>query len=353
MSRDGFDMTGKQTVFIRADGSKAIGMGHLNRAYLIAGMLKADFGFTCKVLMRKDPSGESFARNRGLDVVTFNASTVQEEISFVKKAAEGEPPRLVFLDVLENDTNPEYMDSLRAFGAPVVAITDDSFRRVIKADLIVNGNPAQIGQDYSGEGGKYLLGPKYFLMDEAYAGAHQDRPGKDVRKVLVTLGASDHNDLMFKLLDALKMVSHDFALLLIVSSACGYLDRLKNHLSDHPRKCDLYIDTPTLIPFWRQADCAVTAGGNTLFERIAARVPGVTLCQLIRQNEIAGTFERLGVNVNLGFGPQLSVLKIKEGIEKFLDDPSVRLKQYERSPDHVDGKGLKRLADVLGHLLKE
>lgn len=340
------------TVLIRADGSKAIGMGHLNRSYLIAGMLKKDFGLQTKVLMRQDPLGEGFARSRGLDVVTFSAATMQEEIAFLRKTAEGETPRLVFLDVLENDTDPVYIDSLRVFGAPVVAITDDSLRRIINADLIVNGNPAQIGQDYSFESGKYLLGPKYFLMDEAYAGAHQDRPVKEVGKILVTLGASDHNDLMFKLLDALKMVSHEFALLLIVSSACGYLDRLKSYLSVYPRKCDLYIDTPTLVPFWKQADAAITAGGNTLFERIAARVPGVTLCQLIRQNEIAGAFEKLGVNMNLGFGPQLHVLKIKEGVERFLDDPSVRSMQYERSPDHVDGKGLKRLADELGHLLK-
>lgn len=345
-------MTQTSTVFIRADGSKAIGMGHLNRAYLIAGMLKKDFGFQTKVLMRQDPLGEGFARTRGLDVVTFNAGTVREETSFLRKTAESEPPGLVFLDVLENDTDPVYMDSLRAFRAPVVAITDDSFRRVINADLIINGNPAQTGQDYSRESGKYLLGPKYFVMDGSYAGVHQNPPGKAVRKMLVTLGASDHNDLMFRLLDALKAVKDGFDLLLIVSTATGYIERLKNYLNGYPRKCDLYIDAPTLVPFWKQADCAITAGGNTLFERIAARVPGVTLCQLKRQNEIADAFEKLGVNKNLGFGPELSVSQIKEGIERFLDHPSARSMQYERSPDQVDGKGLERLGQELGSLLK-
>lgn len=345
-------MTDPRAVFIRADGSKAIGMGHLNRAYLIAGMLKADFGLHCKVLMRKDPLGECFAKNRGLDVTTFNAASLKEEIEFLQAAVFQESPQIMVLDVLENDTDPFYMDCLRKFCAPVVAITDDSFRRAINADLIVNGNPAQIGQDYSQENGKYLLGPKYFIMDEAYAGARQARPENRVNKILVTLGASDHNDLLFRLLEVLKSVNQTFTLILIVSSACGYVDRLKKYLSDYPLKCDFYLDAPTLVPFWKQADMAITAGGNTLFERIAARVPGVTLCQLVRQNEIADSFEKLGVNKNLGFGPLLSDEKLKSGIADFLNNAAERIEQFDRSSQFVDGLGLKRLGQEIESLLK-
>jgi len=342
----------KPTTFIRADGSKAIGMGHLNRAYLMAEMLKERFGSAVRVLMRKDASGEAFARRRGLDVVSFDAATVKEEIEFLQVMAFKESPVLVVLDVLENDTDAFYMDCLHKFGAPIVAITDDSFKHAIDADLIVNGNPAQIGQGYSGERGKYLLGPKHFLMDEAYAGLLQDPPGDTVQKVLITLGASDHHDLLFKLLSVLKEVRQDFSMVLVVSSASGYLERLKKFLNDYPRKYDLYVDAPTLVPFWKQADAAITAGGNTLFERIATRVPGATLCQLRRQNEIADSFEKLGVNFNLGFGPELTEEDIKNKLEDFLSDFSSRLKQYELSRQHADGKGLQRLGNELEPLLK-
>lgn len=345
-------MSKSQTIFIRADGSKAIGMGHLNRAYLIAGMLQERFDCSIKVLMRRDPLGEAFAQRRGLAVLAFHATTMNQEIEFLQEMAFKESPSLLVLDVLENDTNAFYMDCLHKFSAPIAAITDDSFKRVIDADLIVNGNPAQIGQDYSGEGGKYLLGPKYFLMDEAYAGAHQDSPKEKVQKVLITLGASDHNDLLFKLLSDLEDVRHDFSLVLIVSSACGYIDRLKEFLNAYSRKYELYIDAPSLAPFWKQADMAITAGGNTLFERIAARVPGVTLCQLIRQNEIAESFERLGVNKNLGFGPELKEGEIKTKLTDFLNDFPSRSKQYGLSPQHVDGRGLERLGNELQTILK-
>lgn len=337
---------------IRADGSKAIGMGHLNRAALVAGILKTRLGLSATVLMRKDAAGEQFARSRGLNVAVFNAQTVKEEIEFLQVVAFQESPVLFILDVLENDTDAFYMNCLHKFDAPIVAITDDSLRRVIDADLVVNGNPAQISLDYSGNGGKYLLGPKYFLMDEGYKGIQHRQPAETVRTLLVTLGGSDHNDLLFKLLNVLKEVRQSFALVLVVSSASGYIDRLKNFLNDYPFKCNLYVDAPTLVPFWQQADAAITAGGNTLFERIAARVPGATLCQLPRQNEIAYCFEKLGVNKNLGFGPQIADEELKKRIELFLEDAPSRLTQYERAPQYVDGQGLKRFAQELESILK-
>ena len=45
---------------------------------------------------------------------------------------------------------------------------------------------------------------------------------------------------------------------------------------------------------------AITAGGNTLFERICAGVPGLTINQLDRQDGFADMFELLNVNINLG-----------------------------------------------------
>lgn len=339
--------------YIRADASKSIGMGHINRAALVAQMLRERFRVETKLVMRKDPLGEPFAEARGLHVVAFDAPTMKEEIEFLQVLAfENETPALFILDVLKDDTDAFYMNCIHKFMCPVMAITDDSFQRVIDADLIVNGNPLQIGQDYSAETGRYLLGPQYFLMDHAYAQVHDRRPDGKIKKILVTLGASDHNDILFKLLGVLNDVKGSFELVMIVSSACGYLDQLKTFLKTYPRRCDLHIDAPTLVPFWQQADAAITAGGNTLFERIAARVPGATLCQLTRQMEIADQFEVLGVNVNLGFGPTINATDLKAGIERFLSDTKTHIQHYELAPRFVDGKGLERLGDALEPFLK-
>jgi UDP-2,4-diacetamido-2,4,6-trideoxy-beta-L-altropyranose hydrolase len=334
-------------VYMRADGSKGIGMGHINRCALVAKMLRERFGMKAKLLMKKDPLGEPFAASRGFEVVAFDAPTIKEEIEFLQVMAFEGSPALFILDVLKNDTDAFYMDCVHKFMCPVVAITDDSLQRVIDAEVVINGNPLQAGQDYSAERGKYLLGPQYFLMDETYAKRHERRPNGMIKKILVTLGASDHNDILFKLLSALKNVSGNFELLIIASTASGYLDRLKEFLLDCPREWRLHVDAPTLIPFWQEADAAITAGGNTLFERIAACLPGATLCQLPRQVEVADGFEKLGVNVNLGFGPDINEADLKVRIEDFLKDTQAHVRHFEFSPRFVDGRGLERLGDAL------
>jgi UDP-2,4-diacetamido-2,4,6-trideoxy-beta-L-altropyranose hydrolase len=345
----------EKTVFIRADGSKAIGMGHINRAALVAGMLERRFGLKAKLLMKKDPLGEAFAAARHMNVLAFDAPTIKEEIEFLQVLAFEDSPSLFVLDVLKDDTDAFYMNCIQKFMCPVLAITDDSLQRVIDADLILNGNPLQTGMDYSADcgRGRYLLGPEYFLMDASYALAHDRRPDGNIKKLLVNVGASDHNDILFKLLNALKSVSGDFQVLVIASTASGYIVKLKNYLNTYPKTWDLYTDVPSLAPFWKQADAAITAGGNALFERIAARVPGATLCQLTRQMEIADSFQKLGVNVNFGFGPDVAEADLKIKIEAFLKDVQTHIRHYEQAPRFVDGRGLERLGDALDPYLKE
>jgi spore coat polysaccharide biosynthesis predicted glycosyltransferase SpsG len=344
----------QRIAFIRADGSKAIGMGHINRSALLGKMLEERFGIKSRLLMRKDPLGEAFAAARGLDVISFDAPTLKEEIEFLQVLAFEESPVLFALDVLKDDTDAFYMNCVHKFMCPVLAITDDSYQRVIDADLILNGNPLQMGQDYSAEQGrgKYLLGPQYFLMDPAYSYVHDRRPDGKIRKIMVTLGGSDHNDIIFKLLNVFKKVAGEFELLLVVSSSCGYMERLRKSLADCPQEWVLHVDVPSLVPFWRQADAAITAGGNTLFERIAARVPGATLCQLTRQMEIADSFEKLGVNVNLGLGSSVGETELKIQIEEFLKDTQTHIRHFELSPRLVDGRGLERLGDALEPFIK-
>ncbi len=86
---------------------------------------------------------------------------------------------------------------------------------------------------------------------------------------------------------------------------------------------------------------AITAGGNTLFERIATRLPGATLCQLNLQMKHAESFERLGVNVNLGYGPDLDHDLLCAKLNRFLYDSAEHKRQHSRASDIIDAKGLE------------
>jgi spore coat polysaccharide biosynthesis predicted glycosyltransferase SpsG len=346
-------MGNAKTVLIRADGSKRIGMGHLIRARLVSDMLEARFGMTAKLIMKDEETAKGFTGTRVMDTVLLPADiSMEQEIAAIRKTIKDEVPSLFVLDVLEHDRDRSYTEAIREEGCPLVAITDDSQRRIINADLIVNGNPSQIDRDYSGESGKYLRGPMYFLMDPAYGETEVKAPGEKATKLFLTFGGSDHNDLLFRVLDALKDPRKDLSVVIVTSRSTGYLDRLRGYLKGYPLPHEIFMDVESLAPLWRKCDLAITAAGNTLFERIAVRMPGVTLCQLDRQMEIAGSFEALDVNVNLGFGPAINEKELREGIMDFIDDEEAKLRQYEKAPAVIDGKGMTRFGDEIGSLLE-
>ena len=348
-------MNKRKVVLLRADGNKQIGLGHLNRVSLIADMLCRRFGFEAKVLFRSNDEAGKFLSNHGLAAESLHAQlTVDSEIDTLNQVIRHDDPALVVFDLLALEDENDYLERINHDGIPFIAITDDSKRRELSADIVLNGNPNQHGQDYGLDSYRYLLGPNYFIMDPRIRLAMVKRPDGQVRDILLTFGGSDHNDLIFKVMNVVESVPQlsGLRLKLVVSSACGYIERLLDRLKMSALDVELIIDADGLAALWAQVDLAVTAGGNTLFERIASRLPGATVCQLQRQMEIADKFAELGVNVNLGYGPELSELELADRLAAFIFDKDNHAQQYDRAPEIIDGRGLDRLGDAIEKMLE-
>lgn len=340
-------------VIIRADGGKEIGMGHLYRASLISDFLFKKLSLETILLIKKDDKSLKFLANKQvkIKVIPKNAELIQE-IELIKNLIHKGNCCLFILDVLKNDVNIEFTNEIRSTNIPFAAITDDSNKRVINADVIINGNPCQEGTSYLSEKGRYFVGPLFFIMDNNYSRISTNIPSGEIRKILLTVGGSDHNDLIFKILEALNKLEYHFNIKLITSNGTGYIDRLKNFIKTCNNSIELLIDIPEIIKEWRNCDFAITAGGNTLFERIAARKPGLTICQLQRQMEIADKFAELGVNYNVGFGPELTAEEIASKLRSYLFQYDEHLVQYNKAPQYVDGKGLYRVSKIFINLIQ-
>ncbi len=327
-------------------------MGHLSRAAIIAGGIREQ-GWKTFLIHKDDELASSFLRSRDIESILLDPEcTMEGEMLEVREIALASPPAsLVIADVLENDVHQEYMKCLRGFKAPLFAITDDSFKREIDADVVFNGNPNQEGIVYHSQNTLYLTGPRYFIMDPRYGFVKSKEPGALVSTILISMGGSDHNNYLFRILDALKELK-DIRLHIISSSATGYREQLMETLKTYPLQTEVKFDIPSLINEWALCDMAITAAGNTLFERIAARLPGMTICQLKRQNEIADQFDRSGVNINLGMGDEYDFSGLAKAVQRFSADRATRTTQYQLSAATVDGKGLERLIQEINKRLQ-
>ncbi len=341
-------------VLIYTEASKAIGMGHLSRACLLYNFLGSSFGFIVKLVMRTDDNAEIFLHGRNVENALLpNASSDDERNTELCRLLEKEKPLLLIVDILEVDSIAPCIAFARKHGCRTIVIIDNTKRKEIDADIVLNANPAQLTQDYSTQKARYLLGPMYFIMDEAYAHTEVIKPNGNIRKILLSLGGSDHNDLLFRILKVIGQIKRDLSLIVVSSGATGYIDRLKTYIRTLPYACDIMVDVPGLVSLWEQCDLAITAGGNTLFERIASRRPGATVCQLPRQMEIADRFQTLKVNCNLGFGPELGDVALAKRLDLFIADTKAHMIQYRQAQKVVDGRGIIRLGNEITALLGE
>jgi len=317
-------------------------MGHLYRGFFIQAELQKQFGIQTSFIVKGDEQVEHFLNTKKLDYIVIpDLASTDEEIGLLGTILPDLEPDLAFLDVLENDISERYTTLFKNNTQLLIAITDDSLRGDINAHIVVNGNPNQNPAFYEELSGDYYVGPRYFIMDPDYARIETDRPQGGPKKILVSLGGTDHHNLLFKVLDA---IDAKYQIDIITSKNTGYLKRLKDYLTQRATlQYNCYSDVASLAGYWTQADVAITAGGNTLFERIATRLPGATVCQLERQMEIAEKFQDMGVNANIGYGPSLAAEQLSKGIEDFLNDRNTHRRQYETAPEVLRGEGLELL----------
>jgi UDP-2,4-diacetamido-2,4,6-trideoxy-beta-L-altropyranose hydrolase len=348
------NLTSLLKVIIRADGSKQIGMGHLSRCVMVAQRFLAR-GHSVKLVMKDDSHAKLFmtSRSAGLTILSVKMYS-NDEISTVRNVIDEEQCDVFILDVLDDDTYKPIIEKCRQQNILSVLITDRTSRISNFANIVLDGSPSQLYFSYDDCNSAMLMGPKYFLMNPIYEEIRVDKPDyHHPKNIFISMGGADQNGLLFILLNLIEEIDHSIFMHVYSSEASGYREQLDRLLVDQRKKyMRVVYDSPTLTNEWGKYDIAITAGGNTLFERIAAGLPGATLCQLKRQMNHANEFQDMGVNVNLGYGPTLDKMELKARIESFLWDVANHRAQHERSPHIINGEGVNLLYDEILKYLK-
>ena len=142
-------------------------------------------------------------------------------------------------------------------------------------------------------------------------------------KLLVTVGGSDTDDLIPKILRALLRIP----LLLDIQV--------------------LDVITDQMATIMRDSDLSVNAGGFTLYELAATGTPSVVLCRTPHQFRTAKHFEHLGTCQCLGLADHVTEAQITTAVTTLLRAPARLLAMRLAGPKIVDGKGLERVVDIL------
>lgn len=257
------------------------------------------------------------------------------------RTAEWAPPD----DVAAQLTNADaaVVDSYEAQTATYVAIAaavstaaffDDTGRLVYPRGLVVNGSPAVNRWDYPKTADSELLLGLQFqpLRREFWDVPSRGAARRTLQRVLVVFGGTDARGLRKSIVQALTVARPELTL-------------------------DV-VDTPRSAEQMRRAmldaDVAISAGGQTLYELVRTGTPSVAVCMAENQMRQSRAWCKLGAAVLAGTWDDPGLAESVSRHLFALNEPGVRNRMSKVGPALVDGRGALRVARaVLGRVLDE
>jgi UDP-2,4-diacetamido-2,4,6-trideoxy-beta-L-altropyranose hydrolase len=221
------------------------------------------------------------------------------------------------------------------------------------ADLVLNQNvyahPAlyENREPYT----QLLLGTRYALLrpDFLQWQGWQRSPNTPARKILVTMGGADPDNVTLKILQAIQYSKLEgLETIAVIGGSNPHWESLQSVVRASQGSIQLKQNVTNMPKLMAWADVAIAAGGTTAWELAFMGLPTLMLILAENQRAIAEKLDELGVVVNLGWHGDVTIEAIAVALTNLLSDSTRRFDMTQRSQTLVDGRGVERVLESLG-----
>jgi UDP-2,4-diacetamido-2,4,6-trideoxy-beta-L-altropyranose hydrolase len=333
---------------IRADASTGIGMGHAMRCLALAQAL-ADAGGGAVTFVMADPP-DAFVARAGRDGVRVAALAADPASLGDAEETLAHGAGWVVVDGYHLDGR--YQRALADAGARVLVVDDHAHLPRYHAHVLLNQN-AGAGEDLYRDrapGARLLLGPGHALLRREFRvweAAPAETPPV-ARRILVTLGGGDADDVSSRVLRALALLDEPHEVQVLVGAANPHREELDRAASAGPHPVELIVDADDVPRRMAWADLAVAGAGSTSWELARIGTPQLAIVLAENQRAIARGLEQEGAAVALGWHADLRPEGIIAAVRDLARDPGRRRELSRRGRELVDGQGAPRVLAALG-----
>ncbi len=342
-----------QTLLFRVDASAKIGTGHLMRCLALAQgwqkiggnavfAIATDIG---RMRSRLETEGISIQQ---LSVILGSLEDGRETIAFAKQLK----ATWVIVDGYHFDA--DYQKQIKDAGLKLLFIDDYGHATHYFADLVLNqniyANESLYPQRESST--KLLLGTRYVLLRQEFLKWQnwQREMPEVARKILVTLGGSDPDNVTLKAIQALERVNvRDLEVVAIVGGSNPHYDQLQQIVEKSQLSLSLKQNVTNMPELMAWADLAIAAGGSTNWELAFMGLPSLIIVLAENQRAIAEKLNYLNAAINLGWYKEITLEKLERAITYFLDRASNRRKIHLAAKKLVKGSGVFEVLDAMSY----
>jgi UDP-2,4-diacetamido-2,4,6-trideoxy-beta-L-altropyranose hydrolase len=339
-----------QKLFIRADATTAIGIGHIMRCIALAQAWQKDAGDVTFVTACQSNFLHRRLLEEGFQVITLEKPYPHpDDWQVMSRALKARPVAWIVLDGYHLDT--AYQRRMKESGHRVMIIDDTAHLDYYVADILLNQNINAEKLSYSCDPNtRLLLGTEYVLLrSEFLAWRNWRRETPEVaRRILVTLGGGDPHNVTLQVIKALKMIStSDLEVKITVGASNPHAGILKDALPPAPSNMSMIHNIKNMADLMAWADAAVSAGGSTCWEMCFMKLPLATIILADNQQRISEGVERTGIGICCGWYYELDVTSLAKRFANLIHDRDCRSKMSEKAGELVDGLGTKRTIDKM------
>ena len=323
----------KPSVLIRADGSHALGMGHIYRALNLADALTS--WAKVRFITRGDEIAYVKLAERYPTDITRNDDEDYEKIC-------ASPLDAIVVDKLNN--NASYMRRLKSQCRVLVSF-DDCGEGVKEADIAFNvlyhcEKTVKTGST------RVYNEPSYAIINPQFSETRRVKQ-KTLFKILVTLGGADTLGLTPGVIETLDALSEEFQMTAVIGPAFKHHSELEKAVARCKHKIDVRFNVPDMWNAMTEANLAISAGGNTLFELAATGTPAIVLCEELFEVETADRMMKEGTCENLGYSKPFDEQRLRQTTLNMIKDSKRRQKMSEVGRRLVDGRGSERVSIII------
>lgn len=293
------------------------------------------------------PALKERLKSEGMEVVHLSAQPGSAEDA-MRTASFARQIEAIWVVVDGYHFNSHYQRIIKESGLRLLFIDDNGHARRYYADLVLN-------QNIHADEGLYLnrephtcllLGTRYVLLRREFGKWQEWKRdiAKVARKVLVTLGGGDPDNVTLKVIRAMKRVEVDGLQAIVVAGASNpHYKGWHFAVQDSRFPIQLENDIRNIPDLMAWADVAIAAGGSTSWELAFMGLPTLSMVLADNQYPIAERLGAKGTVMNLGWYGNLSSSEIARAITELLLAQDARGKMARLGQELVNGDGVARV----------
>jgi UDP-2,4-diacetamido-2,4,6-trideoxy-beta-L-altropyranose hydrolase len=340
------------TLLIRADASVSIGTGHIMRMIALGQAWQAQGGevhFLCAEItpaLEERLASEGFQLSR-ISAVLGSKEDLEQTTHLITDALQADIQNArVVLDGYH--FGADYQLGIKAAGFKLLVVDDYGHADFYHADWVLNQNISAREEFYAKRSldTKLLLGPKFAMLRKeflAYKG-WQREIAPVAKKILVTLGGSDPDNVTLKVIQAL--IDLDLHVKVVIGGSNPHLRKIENFIQgqkDSAAFVEVFVNATNMPELMAWADVAVAAAGSTCWELAFMGLPSIFVILAENQVSIASRLEEEGFGVCLGNGVGLKKDKLAEAISTHAKNENFLQTVAKQGRQMVDGYGAQRM----------